>query len=358
MKKFSAVLICILLVVVLMIAPAYAAKPPKVGTNAIAVTVTVADDPNDTTSFNVTLSLDGKPIKSLSIAQGSPGTFTSLAAGTYTLTETPPTGYECSSTNPVVQVVEGRNNTYAVTFVNQKTAPPEPDPETIHYVALGDSIATGSTSRGTTTSYVYGYYNFLKQQYPDSVVALSNLSYNGDDATDLLNKLRDNSTFKTEVGKADVITITIGGNNILIAGENSFTSINNTVAEAGTQSFETDFPQVIDQIRGNLNDTAEIIIMTLYNPYNTVAISGYSSDPALHTEAEQYISRINAKIRVEAALNPETRFVEIHDYFKSTYADKGKMGSITYFYPISWLKFIRDPHPNQTGQNVIAAQHQ
>ena len=358
MKKFSAVILCILLVFVMLIAPAYAARPPKVGTNAITVSVAVSEDPTDLTPFAVTLSLDGKVVSSQSIAQGSPKTFSNLAAGTYQLTEALPTGYECISTNPVIQVVEGKNNTYSVTFTNQKTAPPEPDPETIHYVALGDSIATGSTSRGTTTSYVYSYYTYLKQHYPDSVVTLSNLSYNGDDATDLLNKLATDSTFITEVGKANYITITIGGNNILIAGENSFTSINNAVAEAGTQKFEADFPQVIDQIRGNLNDSAEIIIMTLYNPYNTIAISGYSGDPALHTEAEQYISRINAKIRVEAAFDPDTRVVEIHDYFKSTYADKGKMGSVTYFYPISWLKFTRDPHPNQTGQNVIANIHQ
>ena len=358
MKKFSAVILCVLLVVVLFIAPAYAARPPKVGTNAITVTVTIDGDPTDTTPFSVTLSLDGKVIATESIVQGSPFTFSNLLAGTYTLTEAPAAGYTCISANPVTQVVEGKNNTYAVAFTNQTTTPPEPDPETIHYVALGDSIATGSTSRGTTTSYVYGYYNYLKQQYPDSEVTLSNLSFNGDDATDLLNKLRADSTFQTELGKANFITITIGGNNILIAGENSFTLINNAVAEAGTQEFESDFPQIIDEIRGNLNDTAEIIIMTLYNPYNTIAISGYTSDPALHTEAEQYISRINAKIRVEAAFDPDTRVVEIHDYFKATYADQGKMGSVTYFYPISWLKFTRDPHPNQTGQNVIASKHQ
>lgn len=41
MKKFSAVILCVLLVVVLFIAPAYAARPPKVGTNAITVTVTI-----------------------------------------------------------------------------------------------------------------------------------------------------------------------------------------------------------------------------------------------------------------------------------------------------------------------------
>ena len=358
MKKFSAIILCVLLVVVLFIAPAYAARPPKVGTNAITVTVTIDGYPTDATPFSVTLSLDGTVIASQNITQGSPHTFSNLSAGTYQLTEALPTGYACISANPVNQIVEGKNNTYAVSFTNQKTATPEPDPETIHYVALGDSIATGSTSRGTTTSYVYSYYNYLKQKYPDSVVTLTNLSYNGDDATDLLNKLATNDTFKTEVGKANYITMTIGGNNILIAGENSFTSINNAVAEAGTQNFETDFPRVIDQIRDNLNDTAEIIIMTLYNPYNTIAISGYTSDPALHAEAELYISRINAKIRVEAAFDPDTRVVEIHDYFKTTYADQGKMGSVTYFYPISWLKFTRDPHPNQTGQNVIAAKHQ
>ena len=87
MKKFSAVILCVLLVVVLFIAPAYAARPPKVGTNAITVTVTIDGDPTDTTPFSVTLSLDGKVIATESIVQGSPFTFSNLLAGTYTLAE-------------------------------------------------------------------------------------------------------------------------------------------------------------------------------------------------------------------------------------------------------------------------------
>jgi hypothetical protein len=33
------------------------------------------------------------------------------------------------------------------------------------------------------------------------------------------------------------------------------------------------------------------------------------------------------------------------------------MGDITYFYPFYWFSITRDPHPNQTGQNVITNLH-
>lgn len=357
MRKMSAAVLSLVLVFVLLIAPVYAAPPSSSGTNTITVTKIVTGDSNDTTVFTVNLIQNNTELASKTFAQGSPGSFTKLLEGTYTLTEVPTEGYTCTSANPVTVTITGKKGKYSVSFTNEKTAV-DPDPPSIHYVALGDSIATGSTSRGTTTSYVYSFYNNLKLSYPNSTVTMSNLSVNGDDAGDLLSRLNSDSTYRNEVSKADFITITIGGNNILTAGENSFSSINNDVAETGTSDFESDFPQIIDLIRDQLNSTAQIKIMTLYNPYNTIAISGYTGDPALHSEAELYIYRINTRIRAEAAFDPETKVIEIHDYFKSTYADKGKMGSVTYFYPVSWLKFTRDPHPNQTGQTVIASKHQ
>lgn len=227
------------------------------------------------------------------------------------------------------------------------------EPSGIHYVALGDSVATGSTSRGTTTSYVYGFYDYLKLK--DSTATMKNLSNDGDKSTDLLRRLGED-TFSAEVKKADIITLTIGGNNIMDAARASgFSSIDNYLAEAGTIAFEAEYNLIIQAIR-KLNPTAEIIAVTLYNPYNSIKITGYSNDPVLRVEAENYISRINAKI---TGISNDSRYrvVDVHNYFKLNYADKGKMGSVTYFYPFYWFSFTRDPHPNQTGQNVITNLH-
>ena len=225
---------------------------------------------------------------------------------------------------------------------------------TIHYLALGDSIATGTTSRGDTTSYIDGFYEYLKIKYPLNTVTTTDLSNDGDASAELLYKLKTNLTFQEEVKKANIITISIGGNNILSAGKNYFSSIDNTIAQAGTLAFEIEYDQIIVEIR-RLNTTAKIVAATLYNPYNSVSISGYSGDPMLHEQVQPYIGRINAKIK--GVINdPSYTIADVYSSFLN-YANQGKMGSITYFYPTSFFKFTRDPHPNQTGQNLIRDIH-
>ncbi|MDP3388098.1 MAG: GDSL-type esterase/lipase family protein [Eubacteriales bacterium] len=231
------------------------------------------------------------------------------------------------------------------------TSPP-PAPTAIHYVALGDSLVTGSTSRGTTTSYVYGFRSFLENQY-DIEVTMENLGTDGDDSSDLLAKLS-NETFSNKVRNADIITISIGGNNVMHAAYNYFSAINETAAEEGTNRFENEYALIIARIR-ELNPEAQIISMTLYNPYNTISIRGYEDDPRLHNIAKTYIDRINTKIN--GILDANYYVADVHSSFLQ-YAERGAMGDLTYFYPNRYFKFTRDPHANQTGQNLFRSLHE
>ncbi|WP_209460147.1 hypothetical protein [Youngiibacter multivorans] len=107
-----------------------------------------------------------------------------LKAGTYRVEELAKDGYEnVSITGPIAISAKG---TYTFAVVNRKLA--EPPPVTaFHYLALGDSIATGKSSKGTTTSYVTTFYNHLKTIYPDAT--MRNLAVDGDDASELLARL-------------------------------------------------------------------------------------------------------------------------------------------------------------------------
>jgi len=233
------------------------------------------------------------------------------------------------------------------------------EPTSIHYVALGDSLATGSTSRGTTTSYVHGFRSFLEGKYGVEVT-MENLAADGDDSTDLLDKLAD-ELFADKVREADIITLSIGGNNIMHAGRNSFSDIDEDAAEEGTKRFEDEYAQIISKIR-ELNPHAQIISMTLYNPYNTKPIRGYEDDPELHKITAGYIDRINNQIweitNSENDNYDDNYFVaDVHSRFL-VYANGGKMGDITYFYPFRWFKSTRDPHPNQAGQDLMREIHE
>jgi len=253
-----------------------------------------------------------------------------------------------------VTTVDGGYTDSATITVTEKDTE-EGEVTHIHYVALGDSLATGSTSRETTTSYVHGFYNFLQEEYSSVEVTMENLAQDGDDSSDLLAKL-DNETFVSKVSGADIITISIGGNNILSAGRDSnFSEIDEDLADEGTTAFENEYKDIILKIRA-LNPDAKIIAMTLYNPYNSVSIRGYENDPDLHSITAEYVDRINAEIK---GIEEDENYIvaDVHAEFLE-YAVAGKMGDITYFYPHRWFRFTRDPHPNQTGQNLMRKVHE
>jgi lysophospholipase L1-like esterase len=355
MKRTISVFLCIIAIIFSFNITVNAAKPAPSANNTIRVEKTVDNHPSDTTEFSITLLKDGKYYSEGLVTASLPLVFSNLPDGRYTITEAPKDGYSLVSISPS-SIRASKGGTYTFKVVNHKEdtieppPPPPPPADNIYYVALGDSIGTGATSRGTTSSYVVGFYNFLVNTNPDVSVTLKNLSTNGDDSSDLLGKLRADTNCTGDVAKATILTLNIGGNNVLPAGENSYSKINHTVAEEGTFRFESEYPQIIDEIR-RCNATVEIITMTLYNPYNAISIRSYEGDPVLHQEVEVYAARINAKIR--GISDPNYRFAEVHGLWKTKYADVGKMGSVTYFYPSALFKFTRDPHPNQTGQNEL-----
>lgn len=351
MRKLVSIFVCIIAIFSFNITASAAPKPAPTSNNKIIVEKSIDNVVADTTFFEITLLKDGKSFANGLVSATSPLVFSNLPDGRYSVLETAKEGYSLVSISPS-SVRASKNGTYTFKIINHKESVIDPPPpgEGIYYVALGDSMGTGTTSRGTTSSYVVGFYNYLVSANPGVSVTVKNLSTDGDDSSDLLGKLRADVNCTGDVAKATILTLDIGGNNIMSAGENSFSTINHTVAESGTLRFESEYPQIIDEIR-RCNATVEIITMTLYNPYNTISIRYYENDPVLHLAVAAYVSRINAKIREVS--DPFYRFAEVHDAWRAQYANVGKMGSVTYFYPSVLFKFTRDPHPNQTGQNLL-----
>ena len=86
-------------------------------------------------------------------------------------------------------------------------------PETIRYVALGDSLATGF---GAETSYVEEYARWIGER-TGSHVQVTNLAVDGWTSTDLLRALLEDERMRGAVSDAHVVTWDIGGNDLLAA---------------------------------------------------------------------------------------------------------------------------------------------
>lgn len=242
--------------------------------------------------------------------------------------------------------------------------PPITAPTKIHYVALGDSLVTGTTGiSGTMKTYVHGVFAYLQSQYGIENVTKAFFGVDGDSSADLLNKVMNNPTIIGEISKADLITVSIGGNNIMPAARSSsFWSIDTTLADQGVANFEVEYNAIMDKIH-ELNPNAKVIVTTLYNPYNSAnQPKGYSGDTKLYATANIYIDDIiNKVIRSYSGVNYSV--VEMHNHFSSNFGELGKMGDVTFFYPkysaLTWwfVKYTRDPHLNQKGQDEMLRLH-
>ncbi len=259
-----------------------------------------------------------------------------------------------------------------VIFITAGKPKVESQNDVINYVALGDSIATGYGLADDESSYV----DLISE---DLGASTTNLAVNGMTSTELLQMLS-SGEHDDVISQADIITISIGSNDLLKPFINRVTNafgienvndINNTViselkkkykndpfllipviAELNSQivdneelyevckNFEVNnFPQIISQIKAKNHD-AQIIVNNIYNPYYNVSIYGVYD---LGEIADSYINRINMAFSVSLKCN----YVDVYDLFR----EEGLTNSNINFWDLDTLNF--DPHPNKDGHMMI-----
>lgn len=251
---------------------------------------------------------------------------------------------------------------------------PPPPPTSLHYTALGDSIATGTIYPGSSIKpYVHYFEEYLEGLSATQDVVLHDLPVDGYQTRDLYNGLGlqpgvpANQAMIDAVVAADVITISIGGNNLMQAAVDSgsitgydFFNPDFALADKGLKDFNDQFVAVIDKI--NLINTKldlKIIVNTQYNPYDV------SENSYLHNMVDTYLTgtKIATIDGVQYALsgindvvnsNASTHGYEVADVFTGfdTYDDN--MIMVDYLYATSfWELLTRNPHPRSFGQEII-----
>lgn len=222
------------------------------------------------------------------------------------------------------------------------------------YTALGNSIAFGKGASFTVNDpenhgygYVYYLRDFLSTIFP--CVNLINLANPGDTSTDLLQKLQ-TDVFKEAVKKADVITISIGGNDLLncvrvpqpppiIAA-----CLSNAVA-----TFAQNWPLIMREIRKSIRSHAEILVMTIYDPFN-------DENPLVKTA----IQNINNVIKANR-FTFHYKVVDVHADFLGQFTNttQSKICLWTHFCePPVPPDFLPNPHPTDSGHLEIARLHE
>lgn len=246
----------------------------------------------------------------------------------------------------------------------------------LKYLALGDSIPYG-TYYTDIWNYLLGgtdTYSYVEQIADDLAILPGNFTdetVSGNKARQVYDQL---ATLQGLVSDADLITLCVGGNDIMAAAGRSVSGldkhdINWSVADAGRNSFETYWPLIIDRIE-EFNPDVTLLVMTTYNPYHwddTYNGDNYYDLVDPYFSSSGTVPGINYLItNLEGLDNAGTYWTEdlIADSFDYRVADiytvfngygdgYDDKDALTGFY-----RSFCDPHPNQLGQNVIFSAHQ
>ena len=270
--------------------------------------------------------------------------------------------------------------------------------ETITYLALGDSISTGYGLAGYTSN-KHSPEGFTYQIAADLGYKLINKAVDGNKSADILNQLNNplnaNYVAEADLAKADVITITAGGNDIMAllyaktaeltsspndTAANILSKLHNgdpevlaAVINILTESSDNyilndpDFQPVIHAVIANLNvivakiksvnSHAQIVVATQYNPYaefeNATLLNLSLSDVYKGTEAS--VTALNTAIKDNAVDKENGNAVRytIADVKAAFDAYQGGEDLYNAQPPVGSTAMNVDFHPTAAGHDVL-----
>ncbi len=181
------------------------------------------------------------------------------------------------------------------------------DASPLYYMALGDSLTRGVGDEKME----YGYTERLSRElekWPEiSLVELDNRGKNGRRSDQLLDLLK-LGHYDEELPKADLITMTLGGNDVMRVVKADLFRLNKGMFDSALPGFVENYEKIITEIRLR-NAKAPIVLIGFYNPFHIITDE--------YTPFETIIDEWNAEIARIAEEDTNACFVPIADLFTS-----------------------------------------
>lgn len=145
-----------------------------------------------------------------------------------------------------------------------------------HYTAIGDSLTVGF---GAFPGHGFvPIYRGLAERHLGTFVSYDNLGINGLTSQELYEYISRNSSFRQLVSQADIISISIGGNDLIRAARSSAGTISANEFNQALSRCKTNFSKIIKtiyQLKGKSNRPYIIRAVGLYNPFPQIVEASY-----------------------------------------------------------------------------------
>lgn len=183
----------------------------------------------------------------------------------------------------------------------------------------------------------------MKRSIADEEISLNNTAKAGLTSCGLLTQVTVDSTTRDALAGARVVSISVGGNDLLTCARDNYATIDELCAVTALARFQRNWPEILERLP--IPDDGRLLAMTIYNPY--------PPDAAGAKEADIYISKMNAIIRSNVIQPYAVTVVDAYTRFRGWTADGDWRGC-------AWTGFCearRDVHPNDLGYDELADLH-
>ena len=218
--------------------------------------------------------------------------------------------------------------------------------KTVTYVAIGDSLTKGvgdSTNQG-------GFVPLLAQSLTNETgleFKAINYGVSGNTSSQILSRIREKKEIRKDLKQAQLLTITVGGNDLRKAILEDTSNLDLDRFEKASKAYEKNLKQIIELARKD-NPDLPVYVVGIYNPL-------YLNFPDL-TELQTLVDQWNQRTEVTLSAYQGVYFVPINDLlYKGIDGKSGvtesELGKETV---TNDALYDEDSfHPNNTGYEII-----
>lgn len=222
-----------------------------------------------------------------------------------------------------------KNNGKETVLAMKQEVPESFVSEELNVVAAGDSLTQGVGDSTGTGGYVPYLQKLFQQEQGIGTVTIDNYGVKGNRTDQLLKKIK-SAEVKQSISDADMVILTIGGNDIMKVVRDHISNLQLDDFTPQMKTFETNLYNVLREIRKD-NQQAAIVLVGVYNPFTK-----WFADV---DEMNDIVTEWNRTGENILTLYDNTYFVPIEQIFTDTTEN---------------LLYTDYFHPNDKGYKLIA----
>ena len=217
----------------------------------------------------------------------------------------------------------------------------------LNYVAIDDSLTEGVGDQTNQGGFIPLLSNAISEISDVNVVS-QNFGVAGNTSTQIYKRMTKEKKIQSAIKKADVITITVGGNDVMKVIRTQLTNLTENSFEKPAQTYQKQLTEIFDFIRDN-NPNAQVYVLGIYNPF-------YLNFPDI-TEMQDIINHWNQTTQETIAQQKQMYFVPINDLlYQGVNGSKGVTTSDGEVQTITNNALFEEDHfhPNNIGYQIMS----